>query len=190
MPILERYHAVLAETEAIKRDEEAQALTLMNESTPSVPATFMAPTLLVGTPFDPTVMAAQYPGPVLPSAGPRPPYFGFNFTCTNVPGVQVPMYIAGHRVETMLGVLMLTGTLGYGLALVSYNQEMVFAMIAETRLMPDLDVMADAVEGAFVELLAEARKINAPPSDPVKVESAKQTKKADAKSEGGERKAG
>lgn len=190
MSALERYHAVLAETEAIKRDEEAQALTLMTESFPSVPAALMAPTLLVGTPFDPTVMAAQYPGPVLPSIGPRPPYFGFNFTCTNIPGVQVPMYIAGHRMETMLGVLMLTGTLGYGLALVSYNQEMVFGMIGETRLMPDLDVMADAVEGAFQELLAEARKINAPPTDPVKVESGKAAKKTDAKSEGGERKAG
>ena len=192
MPILERYHAVLAETEGIKRNEEAQALTLMNESTPAMPATLMAPTLLVGTPFDPTAMAAQYPAPLLPSMGPRPPYFGFNFTCTNVPGVQVPMYIAGHRMETMLGLLMLTGSLGYGVALVSYNQEMVFAMIGETRLMPDLEVMVEAVEDAFVELLVEARKINAPPSDPVKIEPAKKAKaKAkQSKSRIKERKAG
>lgn len=176
MPILERYHAVLAETESIKRNEEAQALTLMNESTPSFPAALMAPTLLVGTAFDPTSFAAQYPGPVLPNFGPRPPYFGFNFTCTNVPGVQVPMYIAGHRMETMLGVLMLGGPLGYGVAVSSYNQEMVFAMIGETRLMPDLDTMADAVESAFTELLAEARKINTPPAAAVKIQPARDAK--------------
>ena len=69
MRILERYHAVLAETEAIKRNEEAQALTLVNESTPSYPAALMAPTLLVGTDFDPTTFVAQHPGPVLPSFG-------------------------------------------------------------------------------------------------------------------------
>lgn len=186
MQILERYHAVLAETEAIKRNEEAQALTLMNESTPSYPAAMMAPTLLVGTAFDPTSFAAQYPPPLLPSFGQRPPYFGFNFTCTNVPGVQVPLYIAGHRMETMLGVLMLGGPLGYGVAVGSYNQEMIFAMIAETRLMPDLENMAEGVEGAFLELLAEARKINAPPSDPVKIEpkrEAREQKGAQAEAE-------
>jgi WS/DGAT/MGAT family acyltransferase len=180
MRILERYHAVLAETEAIKRNEEAQALTLINESTPSYPAAMMAPTLLVSTAFDPTSFAAQYPGPVLPNLGPRPPYFGINFTCTNVPGVQVPLYIAGHRMETMLGVLMLGGPLGYGVAVGSYNQEMVFAMIGETRLMPDLDNMAAAVDGAFEELLAEARKINAPPSAAVKIEPAREAKAAEA----------
>ncbi|TNF88566.1 MAG: DUF1298 domain-containing protein, partial [Gammaproteobacteria bacterium] len=124
MRILERYHAVLAETEAIKRNEEAQALTLMNESTPSYPAALMAPTLLVGTDFDPTTFVAQHPGPVLPSFGQRPPYFGFNFTCTNVPGVQVPQYLAGHEMTSMLGILMLGGNLGYGLAVISYNQRM------------------------------------------------------------------
>ncbi len=176
MRILERYHAVLAETEEIKRNEEAQALTLMNESTPSYPAAMMAPTLLVGTSFDPTALAAQYPGPVLPNLGRRPPYIGFNFTCTNVPGVQVPMYIAGHRMETMLGVLMLGGQLGYGVAVGSYNQEMIFAMIGETRLMPDLEDMVEAVEEAFAELLAEARKINAPPAAAVNIEPVRKAK--------------
>lgn len=179
MLILERYHAVLAETESIKRNEEAQALTLMNESMPSYPATMMAPTLLVGTAFDPTAFAAQHPGPVMPNLGARPPYFGFNFTCTNVPGVQVPMYIAGHRMETMLGVLMLGGSLGYGVAVGSYNQEMIFAMIGETRLMPDLENMSAAVEGAFNELLTEARKINAPPAAAVNIEPVREARTHD-----------
>jgi len=171
MLAVERYRSVLDEMNGIKKNELAQALTLMTETAPSAPAMLMAPTLLVGTSFDPTVPAARFPPPMLPKLGPRPPYFGFNFTCTNVPGVQVPMYIAGHRMETMLGVLMLTGSLGYGVAVGSYNQEMVFAMIGETRLMPDLDAMAAAVAEAYADLLAEARKVNGPSDvEPVKIE--------------------
>jgi hypothetical protein len=172
MDVLERLQAVRAEMEQIKDNEEAQALTLMNETSTSVPAMAMAPTLLVGTPFDPTALAARFPAPVLPKLGPRPPFYGFNFTCTNVPGVQVPQYLAGHQVEFMLGLLMLSGTLGYGVAVGSYNQQMLFNYIAEDRLMPDLETMSDAVGAAFAELLAEARKVNAPPvTEPLKVES-------------------
>ncbi|MEM8767923.1 MAG: wax ester/triacylglycerol synthase domain-containing protein [Pseudomonadota bacterium] len=161
-----RYSAVLAETNAIKENQEAQALTLMNESSMSMPAALMAPTLLVGTSFDPTAFAAQHPGPVLPKLGPRPPFFGFNFTCTNVPGVQVPLYIAGHKLEKFLGILMLGGPLGYGVAIVSYNQQMMFGMIAETRLMPDLENMVAAMEDAFAELLDAARAKNGPAATP------------------------
>jgi len=165
MNVLERLKVVCLETDQIKQNEEAQALTLMNETSPSVPAMVMAPALLVGTPFDPTAMAARFPAPLIPKLGPRPPYFGFNFTCTNVPGVQVPQYLVGHSVEYMLGILMLSGSLGYGVAVGSYNQQMLFGYICESRLMPDIEIMSDAVEGAFEELLAEAREVNAPPAD-------------------------
>jgi hypothetical protein len=85
--------------------------------------------------------------------------------------VQVPQYLAGHQVEFMLGLLMLSGTLGYGVAVGSYNQQMLFNYIAEDRLMPDLETMSDAVGAAFAELLAEARKVNAPPvTEPLKLE--------------------
>jgi WS/DGAT/MGAT family acyltransferase len=170
---VERYEAVLGEMAGIKENEEAQALTLMNESSASVPAAAMAPTLLVGTAFDPTALAARFPGPLMPDVSGRLPYFGFNFTCTNVPGVQVPLYIAGHRMDAMLMVLMLTGPLGYGVAVGSYNQEMFFFLVGETRLMPDLDLMREAVEAAFADLLAEARRRNEVPSvQPMKTEPA------------------
>lgn len=179
MDMRQRYEAVMRETASIKEHEEAQALTLLNETSPSLPAALMAPTLLVGTPFDPTALAAHFPPPVLPKLGSRPPFFGFNLTCTNVPGVQVPLYIAGHRLETMLAILMLTGPLGYGVAILSYNQEMILAFIGETRLMPDIEVMSIAVEGAFNELLALARAANVVPAR----EPRKAGKEAKAKSE-------
>ena len=86
----------------------------------------------------------------------------------------MPLYLAGKRLEYMLGILMLGGTLGYGVAVTSYDQQMIFTYISETRLMPDLDTMSDAIDQVFDELLTEARRVNAPPStEPIRVESAK-----------------
>ncbi len=158
MDVVERLSAVREETERIKADRDAQALELMMESMPPIPPVAMAPTLLVGTPFDPTAWAALAPPPIPPRIGPRLPYFGFNFTCTNVPGVQVPQFIAGHKVLYTVLALMLGGTLGYGVAVNSYNQELFFHFMSEPRLMPDVELMRSGVDEAFYELLQEARR--------------------------------
>ena len=97
--IVDRLDKVRFEMEHIKHNREAQAMELMTETMPSIPPVAMVPTRLVGTAFDPTRLAARLPTPVPPSLGPRPPLLGFNFTCTNVPGVQVPQYIAGHQLR-------------------------------------------------------------------------------------------
>lgn len=117
----------------------------------------MAQTLLVGTPFDPTRIAALLPAPVTPNLGARPPLVGFNFTCTNVPGVQVPQYIAGHKVLDLYGTLMLSGTLGYGVVVASYDQRLYFNFTSDPRLMPDVELMRSGVEEAFAELHDLAR---------------------------------
>ena len=155
--IVERLRVVIEETTQIKDAQEAQAVTLMQEASPTIPPVLMAPTLTVGTPYDMTKWAADNPLPVLPSVGPRPPNFGFNFTCTNVPGVQVQQYLAGHKITTMLGILMLGGNLGYGSVVTSYNGDMILTFTSDIRLMPDLDLMAGEVEAVFDELLAAAR---------------------------------
>ena len=87
----------------------------------------------------------------------------------------------------MVAFLMLSGTLGYGVAVTSYNQQMIFNYISESRLLPDIEVMSDAVEEAFEELLTEARKINPPAAEQqVKAVSSgasnKGSKKSDKKS--------
>jgi hypothetical protein len=117
----------------------------------------MAPAQLVGGPFDPTALAARIPSLPAPPWSASMPMAGFNFTCTNVPGVQVPQYIAGHQVLDVLGMLMLGGVLGYGLAVTSYNRQLFFTLVCDPGLMPDVERMADALDGAFKELLAAAR---------------------------------
>jgi diacylglycerol O-acyltransferase len=159
MDVVRRLTAVCAETERIKHDEEAQAMALVSESGSDVWPVAMAPTQLIGTPLDPTVFAARSPMPVLPTiSGWRPPNFGYNFTCTNVPGVQVPQYLAGHKVIDTVGLLVLNGNVGFSITILSYNQELFYSFICEPRLLPDIETIVDATNESFRELLIAARE--------------------------------
>lgn len=152
-----RLAVVCAETERIKQNEDAQAMTLATESSSGLWPLAMAPTQLIGTALDPTRLAAHIPWPVIPNIGWRPPNPGINFVCTNVPGVQVPMYLAGHRVTDTIGVLILSGNIGFSTTVLSYNKELFINYICEPRLLPDLELMISATTDAFDELLSEAR---------------------------------
>ncbi len=161
MDIKTRLNKVRWETEQIKNNREAQAMQMLTDAAPNVPPVAMAPTLLVGTPWDPTVLAANFPLPVPPAFGPRPPMLGYNFVCTNVPGVQTTQYLAGYPILDNLGLLMLTGNLGFGVVITSYNQHIYFNFLCDRRLMPDLDIMAEVVNDAFQELLSRAAQSRA-----------------------------
>ena len=158
MDMTTRLHKVRWETEQIKNNREAQAMQMVTESAPAIPPVAMAPMLLVGTPWDPTKLAANFPLPVPPTFGPRPPMLGINFVCTNVPGVQTTQYLAGYPILDNLGMLMLAGNLGYGVVISSYNKNVYFNFMCDRRLMPDLARMADHVTDAFNELLAAAEQ--------------------------------
>jgi WS/DGAT/MGAT family acyltransferase len=158
MRVRSRLAVVCAEMERIKDNEEAQAMTLASESGANVWPLAMAPTQLVGTPFDPTAAAARMPMPVPAATGWRPPNVGINFICTNVPGVQVPQYLAGHKVLETIGLLILSGNVGFSVTILSYNKELFFSFICEPRLLPDLETISDEVDKAFDELLSEARE--------------------------------
>ncbi len=158
MPLKNRLAVVCAETERIKKDEDAQALTLASESTANVWPLAMAPTHLVGTPLDPTAVLARVPWPIPPKSGWRPPNAGINFVCTNVPGVQMPQYLAGHQILDTIGLLILTGNIGFSVTVSSYNKQLYFNFICEPRLLPDLELVVESVSDAFEELLAEARE--------------------------------
>jgi len=156
MATTERLHAVIEETQRIKGDEEAQALTLMQEKMPEIPPIGMAVTQLVGTSLDPTALAARIPMPIMPNVGGRMPNMGINLVCTNVPGLQVPQYMCGAEVTDTIGLLVLSGNVGLSLTILSYNKQLFFNFIAEPRLMPDLEVLVEHAATVFDELLAEA----------------------------------
>jgi WS/DGAT/MGAT family acyltransferase len=153
-----RFAAVRTEMENIKSNEDAQAVTLASEAGSGIWPLAMAPTQVVGTSLDPTVWAARFPLPVMPDLGWQPPNVGINFVCTNVPGVQVPLYLAGHKVRDTIGLLILCGNVGFSTTVLSYNKELYINYICEPRLMPDLDALTTASNEAFDELLAAARQ--------------------------------
>ena len=55
----------------------------------------------------------------------------------------------------MMGILMLGGTLGFGVAVVSYNQNLYFNFVCDPHVMPDLEIMVEGVDDAFDELMSE-----------------------------------
>ena len=93
------------------------------------------------------------------------PASGINFVATNVPGVQVPQYWCGHRCLDQIGLVPLGGNLGYGVAILSYNQNLYLGMIAEARMMPDVELMKSYVSEAFEELkiAVQARTVKSLP---------------------------
>lgn len=153
----QRLAAVCSETDRIKNNQEAQALTLLQESAPEPWPVALWPTQMIGTSFDPTVLASKIPMPILPQ-GIRPPNIGYNFTCTNVPGAQVPQYLCGHKVSDQIGLLILNGNIGFSVTILSYNKELFFGFISEPRLMPDVDKIATSANKTFDALLEQARQ--------------------------------
>lgn len=153
----QRLSTVMAETDRIKGNNEAQALTLVQESAPEPWPLALWPTQLTGTAMDPTALAARFPTPALPKQV-RPPNFGINFVCTNVPGMQVPQYICGHEVTDQVGMLLLSGNLGLGVTILSYNKTLFISFMSEPRLLPDVETMVAHCQASFDELLESARE--------------------------------
>jgi WS/DGAT/MGAT family acyltransferase len=161
MAATERLKDVRWETEHIKQNREAQALQLLSEMMPYLPPIAMMGAQLVGTPWDPARMSASSPIASLSSLAnllPALPMVGFNFTCTNVPGVQTTQYLAGHKVLDNLAVLMLGGNLGFGMAILSYDQKLYFNFVCDPGLMPDLDKFVELFDTVLKEM-ADAASI-------------------------------
>lgn len=106
---------------------------------------------------------------------------GFSTVVTNVPGPPVPIYSAGARLESMMGLLCLTDGLGLGHVVQSYCEEATVSFTACRKLMPDPEFYAQCIEDSFNELLAAAKssRQNAESNEePAKVSPAKAATKA------------
>lgn len=150
MDLVKRLEVVKQETERIKTDRLPQGLELLSEATNLFPPSIMGLTSLLATfSLDSAVTLSGF-APARQVLG--LPGFGINFIATNVPGVQVPQYLAGHQMLDQAGLIPCAGNLGYGVAITSYNQNMNFGMMAEPRLMPDVDFMKSLLDEVFEEL--------------------------------------
>ncbi|MFA6218482.1 MAG: wax ester/triacylglycerol synthase family O-acyltransferase [Erythrobacter sp.] len=88
----------------------------------------------------------------------------FSTVVTNVPGPPVPIYSAGARLESMMGLLCLTDGLGLGHVVQSYTDEASIAFTACRELLPDPEFYAQCIEDSFAELRDAAKAAGAAPA--------------------------
>lgn len=158
MAIIQRLRLVTAETQRIKAAGLAQALDTLFAIGDVVPPALMRLVGRAGT------CALDAASDLLRVLRYRPraersilPARGINFIVTNVPGVQVPLYLLGHRCLDQIPVVPLGGTLGYSVAVLSYGQNLYFGMVAAPNLMPDVKLMRFFVDEVFGELMERCR---------------------------------
>jgi diacylglycerol O-acyltransferase / wax synthase len=82
----------------------------------------------------------------------------FNLIVTNVPGPQFPLYLLGRELLDMVPIAFLPQDHALAVAIMSYNSRVSFGLLADYDALPDVDLIAGALEESRDELLAAARK--------------------------------
>ena len=84
-----------------------------------------------------------------------------NVLVTNVPGPQFPLYSRGQPMVDLFPMAPLAANQALGIAVMSYNGQLGFGLIADYDALPDVGVVAEGIEKSIAELLAEAEAANA-----------------------------
>ena len=157
MDAVARLESVAVETERRKSSGEPQALEMLMSVSDLVPPALMGLASGLGTAALDTAVRLSRKAPPGIARRIAPPA-AINFVATNVPGAQVPLFLGKHRMIDYVGLVPLGATLGYGVAILSYNQNLYFGLMAEPRLMPDVEQMKHFVSEVFEELKAAAQE--------------------------------
>ncbi len=80
----------------------------------------------------------------------------FNLVVTNVPGPQLPLYVLGRELEGLYPMVPLAENTALGIAIMSYNGQLNFGLVADFDAMPDLEALADELRSSIEELVAAA----------------------------------
>ncbi len=78
---------------------------------------------------------------------------------TNVPGPRKPLYIAGTEIREMMFWVPQNGTIGMGISILSYNQQVYMGLITDRRLVPDPEVIISRFQSEFEKLLYLAMQL-------------------------------
>lgn len=72
---------------------------------------------------------------------------------TNVPGPQMPLYLAGARVRELMFWVPQNGSIGMGISILSYNGNVHFGLIVDAKLVADPGSVVRRFAGEFEKLL-------------------------------------
>jgi diacylglycerol O-acyltransferase len=81
-----------------------------------------------------------------------------NLIVSNVPGPQVPLYLAGMKLTAYFPVSAVTHGLGLNVTIVSYDGSMDFGLLAARSALPDLPRLARHLHESYRELLETTKK--------------------------------
>jgi WS/DGAT/MGAT family acyltransferase len=90
---------------------------------------------------------------------------------TNVPGPQIPLYIAGKELEMVMAWVPQAGRVSLGVSIISYNDKVFLGVISDEGLIPDPDAVLEGFYEDYRKLLQLAQKCEAkteapPQADP------------------------
>lgn len=80
------------------------------------------------------------------------PFPPFNMVATNVPGPQVPIYLAGRKMLIQYPYVPIGYQLGLGCAILSYNQTLHFGLSSDAQAMQDVDKFKEILDEVFEDL--------------------------------------
>jgi diacylglycerol O-acyltransferase / wax synthase len=80
----------------------------------------------------------------------------FNVVVTNVPGPQFPLYLLGHRLRALYPVVPLARRQALGIAVMSYDGQLGFGLLADYDALPELETIASELERAIAALARAA----------------------------------
>jgi diacylglycerol O-acyltransferase / wax synthase len=130
---VKRLHAISQAMNAVKRSGQAVGAEILTHLTGFAPPTIMA-------------QAARL------QARQRL----FNLVVTNVPGPQFPLYLLGRELEAVYPMVPLAENTALGIAILSYNGQLNFGLVADYDALADVEVLADELRSAIEELAAAA----------------------------------
>ncbi len=85
----------------------------------------------------------------------------YNLLVTNVPGPQVPIYLLGHQLEELAPLAFLAPEHTLAIAIVSYNGQVTYGLLADADAVPDLSDLARLLEAELAALVAAAEEQSA-----------------------------
>jgi diacylglycerol O-acyltransferase len=89
---------------------------------------------------------------------------GHQIVITNVPGPNDPVYMAGDVVSEVYPCIPLSGNRAVAIGVTSYTGKVFFGIVADRDAVPDVDVLAQCIEDALLELVEtiDSRRGRAP----------------------------
>lgn len=87
------------------------------------------------------------------------PFAPFNMIATNVPGPQVPIYLAGRRMLAQHPYVPIGYRVGLGCAILSYNQTLYFGLSSDAQAMGDVEKFKEILDQVFADLMATVEKM-------------------------------